>query len=76
MRAVTLSAVDDTRCLEVRLPADLPNTTYAALAQAVWALLNAAGLGETSSIRPDARVTDAELIRAFDDDTRSYPWGP
>jgi hypothetical protein len=66
----------DTRHIDVRLPADLPNTQYAALAQAVWALLNAAGLGATSSIRPDTRITDEELIRAFDEDTLHYPWGP
>jgi hypothetical protein len=68
--------VNDTRCLEVRLPADLPNSQYAAVAQAVWAVLNAAGLGETSSIRPDAGVTDTELIRTFDEDTLTYLWGP
>jgi hypothetical protein len=68
--------MDDTRHLEVRLPSELPNAVYAALAHAFWAVLNSAGLGETSSIRPDDKVTDAELIRAFDQDTQTYPWGP
>jgi hypothetical protein len=68
--------MDDSRCLEVRLPADLPNPQYAALAQAVWAVLNAAGLGDTSTIRSDGWVTDEEMIHAFDEDTLSYPWGP
>jgi hypothetical protein len=71
-----LATVDDTRHLEVRLPPDLSNKTYAALTHAVWAVLNAAGLGDTSYIRPDSKVTDAELISAFDRDTLTYPWGP
>ncbi|WNV83034.1 hypothetical protein [Umezawaea sp. Da 62-37] len=68
--------MDETRHLEVRLPPDLSNDAYAAITQAVWAVLNAAGLGDTSYLRPDSHVTDAELIRAFDRDALTYPWGP
>lgn len=71
-----LASMDDSRRLEVRLPADLSNARYAAVVQAVWSVLNVAGLGETSSLRPDDRVTDVELNAAFDGDTASYPWAP
>ena len=66
--------MDDSRRLEVRLPAGLSNARYAAVVQAVWSVLNVAGLGEMSSLRPDDRVTDTELNDAFDEDTASYPW--
>ncbi|WP_447002451.1 hypothetical protein ACRAKI_22295 [Saccharothrix isguenensis] len=49
---------------------------YAAVAHAVWAVLNAAGIDEDSSLRPDDGITDAELNAAFDMDVKGYPWGP
>jgi len=64
------------RRLEVRLPPGLPNRQYAAVAQAVWAVLRAAGLDDSSSLRPDKLVTDSELNRAFDEGAQHYPWGP
>lgn len=60
----------------MRLPADLPNTTYAALAQVVWSVLSAAGLGDDSSLRPDEKITDEELNAAFDKGMEGYPWEP
>lgn len=68
--------MDDTRHLNVRLPRGLSNDTYAAITHAVWAVLVAAGLGNTSSLRPDSHITDAELISAYDRDALTYPWGP
>lgn len=65
-----------TRRLEVLLPSDLSTRKYAAVACAVWAVLNAAGLAGDSSLRPDKRISDAELNAAFDTDVRSYPWSP
>ncbi|GAA1291040.1 hypothetical protein GCM10009634_43030 [Saccharothrix xinjiangensis] len=57
------------------LPADLTNREYAALTHAVWGLLNATGLAGDSAVRPDDRISDAELNAAFDDDVATYPWG-
>jgi hypothetical protein len=68
--------MDDTRCIEVRLPADLTNVEYAAVLHAMWSVLNVAGIGDVSSLWPDGRVTDAELNDAFDEDILSYPWSP
>ncbi|WP_123745973.1 hypothetical protein [Saccharothrix texasensis] len=63
------------RGLEVLLPADVTAREYAAVACAVWAVLNAAGLGEDSSLRPDGMASDAEMNAAFDADVAGYPWG-
>ncbi|MFT7835588.1 hypothetical protein Q5530_05505 [Saccharothrix sp. BKS2] len=64
------------RRLEVLLPADVTSREYAAVAHAVWAVLNAAGLGGDSALRPDEKITDAELNAAFDEDVAGYPWAP
>jgi hypothetical protein len=58
-----------TRRLEVLLPFDLSTREYAAVACAVWAVLNAAGLAGDSSLRPDKRISDAELNASFDADS-------
>lgn len=64
------------RRLEVLLPADVTAREYASIAHAVWAVLNAAGFGGDSSLRPDDGISDEELNAAFDADMESYPWGP
>jgi hypothetical protein len=45
----------------VLLPADVSAHDYAAVAHAIWAVLDSAGLGEDSSLRPDDVIGDAEL---------------
>ncbi|QFZ20114.1 hypothetical protein [Saccharothrix syringae] len=65
-----------TRRLEILLPADVTVREYAAVAHAVWAVLNAAGFGGDSSLRPDDGISDAELNAAFDQDVAGYPWAP
>jgi hypothetical protein len=65
-----------TRRLEVLLPADVTAREYAAVAHAVWGVLNAAGLGGDSSLRPDNGITDEEMNAAFDEDVQGYPWSP
>ncbi|WP_461123178.1 hypothetical protein [Saccharothrix stipae] len=64
------------RRLEVLLPADVTTREYSVVLCGVWALLNAAGLAEDSALRPDDRITDAELNARFDADVEGYPWGP
>ncbi len=64
------------RRLEILLPPDVTARKYAAVAHAVWAVLNAAGLGGDSSLRPDDGITDEELNAAFDEDVQGYSWGP
>ncbi|MFI9811493.1 hypothetical protein [Saccharothrix variisporea] len=49
---------------------------YAAVMYGVWALLNAAGLGEDSSLRRDDGISDAGLNARLDADVRSYSWWP
>jgi hypothetical protein len=48
------------RRLEVLLPADVSARDYAAVAHAIWAVLDAAGLDGGSSMRPDEEVTAGE----------------
>ncbi|QFZ20383.1 hypothetical protein [Saccharothrix syringae] len=64
------------RRLEILLPADVTVREYAAVAHAVWAVLNAAGFGRDSALRPDEGISDAELNAAFDQDVAGYPWSP
>ncbi|MFD1149714.1 hypothetical protein [Saccharothrix hoggarensis] len=47
-----------TRSLEVLLPADLSARDYAAVAHAIWAVLDEVGLGEESSLRTDDEAGD------------------
>ena len=48
------------RRLEVLLPADVPARDYAAVAHAIWEVLDAAGLGEDGSLRTDEEAADEE----------------
>ncbi|MFC6094617.1 hypothetical protein [Saccharothrix lopnurensis] len=62
------------RCLEVRLPADLTNREYAALAHAICGLLHASGIGEVSAVRLDDRIGDVEMNAEFDVLAALNPW--
>jgi hypothetical protein len=63
------------RELRVTLPADLPNEQYATITHAVFSVLDAAGVADTSSVLVDATATDHDLNEAFDRHSEQYPWG-
>ncbi|WP_367130519.1 hypothetical protein [Saccharothrix sp. HUAS TT1] len=54
------------RRLEILLPADMPARDYTALTHAIWAVLDAAGVDDGCSLRPDEEFCDAKP-----DDNRS-----
>ncbi len=65
----------DCRGLYLKLPPGLPNDQYAAIAHAVFCVVEVAGLANRSSVVPDRLVSDADLNGAFDRHSESYPWG-
>jgi hypothetical protein len=56
------------RRLEVLLPADVSAHDYAAVAHAIWAVLDAAGLDEDGVLRTDE---DREVVADAESDARS-----
>jgi hypothetical protein len=54
------------RRLEVLLPADVSARDYAAVAHAIWAVLDTAGFGEDGSLRPDDGIAGDGLDERFD----------
>ncbi|MCE6999874.1 hypothetical protein LZG04_34430 [Saccharothrix sp. S26] len=48
------------RRLEVLLPADVPARDYAAVAHAIWAVLDAAGLDADGAVRTDDEAVGGE----------------
>jgi hypothetical protein len=54
------------RRLEVLLPADVAARDYAAVAHAIWAVLDTAGFGEDGSLRSDDGVAGDGLDERFD----------
>lgn len=46
------------RRLEVLLPADVPSRDYAAVAHAIWAVLDAAGLDADGALRADGEAAE------------------
>lgn len=46
------------RRLEVLLPADVPARDYAAVAHAIWGVLDTAGLDEDGSLRTDEETAE------------------
>lgn len=65
----------DCREVLVRLPRGLPNDRYAAIAHAVYSVLDVAGLANVSSVVPDRLASDSDMNAAFDRHSESYPWG-
>jgi len=63
------------RTLLVKLPPGLPNERYAAIAHAIFSVLDAAGLAGRSSMITDDAATDDALNAAFDRHSEAYPWG-
>jgi hypothetical protein len=56
----------DHREVVVKLPRGVSNGQYAAIAHAVFSVLDVAGLADGSSVVPDRLVTDWEMNAAFD----------
>jgi hypothetical protein len=54
------------RRLEVLLPADVSARDYAAVAHAIWAVLDTTGFGEDCSLRSDDEVAGGRLDERFD----------
>ncbi|MER5261647.1 hypothetical protein ABTZ99_06130 [Actinosynnema sp. NPDC002837] len=48
------------RRLEVLLPADVPARDYAAVAHAIWGVLDRVGLGEDGSLKTDEETADEQ----------------
>jgi hypothetical protein len=63
------------RKLTIKLPPDLSNERYAVITHTVFSVLEAAGVGDASSVFVDEAATDAELNDAFDEHSERYPWG-
>ena len=58
----------NTRRLEVLLPPDVPARDCAAVAHAIWAVLDAAGLGADGALRIDVGEEDHEGDGTVEDD--------
>lgn len=64
------------RTLLVKLPVELANDRYAAVAYGIHGVLVSAQLGQTTSIIADDGASDDELNDAFDRHHQDFPWGP